>query len=122
MINVEEIRDYCLKKPCVTESTPFDEVTLVFKVCDKMFAVVPLDEIECKIALKCDPEEAIRLREHYPEAVVPAWHFNKKHWNSINVAQAPGRHEVEQWIDDSYNLVVAGFTRKQKEMLKQAGG
>ncbi|NCA83948.1 MAG: MmcQ/YjbR family DNA-binding protein [Clostridia bacterium] len=121
-MNVEEIRDYCLKKPCVTESTPFDEVTLVFKVCEKMFALVPLDELGCKIALKCDPEEAIRLREQYPDAVVPAWHFNKKHWNSVIVGRAPGRRQVEQWIDDSYQLVVAGLSRKQKELLKQANG
>jgi predicted DNA-binding protein (MmcQ/YjbR family) len=122
MMNVEEIRDYCLKKPCVTESTPFDEVTLVFKVCEKMFALVPLDEPDCRIALKCDPEEAIRLREQIPEAVVPAWHFNKKHWNTVIVTNAPSRRQVEQWIDDSYQLVVAGLSRKQKELLKQAGG
>ena len=122
MMHVEEIRDYCLKKPCATESTPFDEVTLVFKVCEKMFALVPLDEVDCKITLKCEPEEAIRQREQYPEAVVPAWHFNKKHWNTVIVRQAPNSQQLKQWIDDSYDLVVAGFTRKQKELLKQAGG
>ncbi len=117
-MNVEELRAYCLNKKGVTESTPFDDVTLVFKVMNKMFALIPLDEEQLKISLKCDPEKAIQLREQYPE-ITPAWHFNKKHWNSIMV---DGNIEVEkvlESVDHSYDLIVAGLTKKLKEELRE---
>jgi len=115
-MNVEELRAYCLNKKGVTESTPFDDVTLVFKVMNKMFALIPLDEDKLMISLKCDPEKAIQLREQYPQ-VTPAWHFNKKHWNSVLV---DGNIEVElvkELVDHSYDLVVSGLTKKLKEEL-----
>jgi predicted DNA-binding protein (MmcQ/YjbR family) len=81
-MNIEELREYCLNLKGTTEEFPFDEVTLVLKVQGKMFALIPLDNPETQIALKCDPERAITLREEY-ESIVPAWHFNKKHWNTV---------------------------------------
>jgi predicted DNA-binding protein (MmcQ/YjbR family) len=75
-MNIEEIRDYCLAKPGVTEGFPFDETTLVFKVMNKMFALTGLEGDPPFVNLKCDPELAIELREQHPE-VTPAWHFNK---------------------------------------------
>lgn len=75
-INIEEIREYCLSKPGVTESLPFNDTALVFKVMDKMFALLDLSEDSRGITLKCDPELAIELREQYP-GVTPAYHFNK---------------------------------------------
>jgi predicted DNA-binding protein (MmcQ/YjbR family) len=75
-MNIEEIRDYCLAKPGVTEGFPFDEVTLVFKVMNKMFALVGLEKVPPFINLKCDQERAVELREQY-EDIRPGWHMNK---------------------------------------------
>ena len=75
-MNIEEIREYCLSKPGVTESLPFNDTALVFKVAGKMFALLDLSEDQRGISLKCDPERAIELRERHSE-VTPAWHFNK---------------------------------------------
>ena len=75
-MNIEEIREYCIAKPGVTESLPFNDTALVFKVAGKMFALLDLSEDSRGISLKCDPELAIELREKYSE-VTPAWHFNK---------------------------------------------
>lgn len=116
-MNVEEIRDYCLSKKAVTESTPFDDVTLVFKVAGKMFALLPLDEVELSINLKCDPDKAISLREQFP-AVKPGWHMSKKHWNTIKVGELNNPSIVYEWIDDSYKCVVAGLSAKVR---KEAG-
>jgi len=112
-MNVEEIREYCLSKNAVTESTPFDEVTLVFKVAGKMFALLPLDETKLSINLKCDPEKAISLREEYP-AVKPGWHMSKKHWNTISVGELNNPGKLYEWIDHSYNCVVTGLPAKLK--------
>jgi predicted DNA-binding protein (MmcQ/YjbR family) len=117
-MNVEELRTYCLNKKGVTESTPFDKVTLVFKVMNKMFALIPLDEDKLSISLKCDPEKAIQLREQHP-SVTPAWHFNKKHWNSVAVDGFVAVEKIKEWIDHSYDLVASGLTRKLKEELKR---
>jgi predicted DNA-binding protein (MmcQ/YjbR family) len=76
MMNIEAIREYCLSRPAVTESLPFNDTALVFKVAGKMFAVPDLSQAKRGITLKCDPERAIELREHYEE-FTPAWHFNK---------------------------------------------
>ena len=75
-MNIEEIREYCISKPGVTEGFPFNDTALVFKVAGKMFALLDLSEDSRGISLKCDPELAIELREQHPE-VTPAWHFNK---------------------------------------------
>jgi predicted DNA-binding protein (MmcQ/YjbR family) len=116
-MNVEELRAYCLNKKEVTESTPFDDVTLVFKVMNKLFALIPLDNDLLSISLKCDPEKAIQLREQYPQ-VTPAWHFNKKHWNSVLVDGTVEVDKIMEWVDHSYDLVVSGLTKKLKEELK----
>ena len=81
-MNIEQIREYCLKKKGVTEEFPFDEETLVFKVMGKIFLLASLDSIPLQFNLKCKPEKAIELREEY-EAVRPDYHMNKRHWNTI---------------------------------------
>ena len=83
-MNNEDIREYCLSKPAVTEGFPFNDTALVFKVAGKMFALLDLSEDSRGISLKCDPELAIELRERHPE-VTGAYHFNKKHWNGVNL-------------------------------------
>ena len=116
-MNIEELRDYCLSLKGTTESFPFDEFSLVLKVQGKMFALIPLDNPETQIALKCDPEKAIALREEY-SAVVPAWHFNKKHWNTVFIDNRLTRKLICEWIDNSYQLVVAGLPKKLREELQ----
>jgi len=75
-MNIEEIREYCISKPAVTEGFPFNDTALVFKVDGKMFALLDLSEDSRGISLKCDPELALELREQHPE-VTPAYPFNK---------------------------------------------
>lgn len=116
-MNVEELRDYCLSKKGATESTPFDDVTLVFKVAGKMFALIPLDENELSISLKCEPERALALREKYT-AVRPGYHMNKVHWNTVMVDESISKSELLQMVDHSYGLIVRSLTKKQKELLK----
>lgn len=118
-MNVEEIREYCLSKPAVTESTPFDNVTLVFKVAGKMFAIIPLDEINLSITLKCDPEKAIALRERY-SSVKPGYHTSKIHWNTISIDGLIEKKLIQEWIDHSWEMVVKGLNKKQKEVLNAA--
>ena len=115
-MNLEEIRDYCLARPGVTEGFPFNDTALVFKVAGKMFALLDLSEESRGITLKCDPELAIELREQHPE-VTPAYHFNKTHWNSVAITGSVTDRQMREWIDHSYELVVSGLSReKQKEL------
>ncbi len=114
-MNIEELREYCINKKGVTESFPFDKVTLVFKVMDKMFALTGLNE-ELRANLKCDPEKAIELRETHP-AILPGYHMNKKHWNTVIVDGTLSDKMIEQLIDDSYNLIVDKLTKKKKQEL-----
>ena len=116
-MNIEELREYCLSKKAVTEDFPFDDVSLVLKVGGKMFALIALDAIPQWIALKCDPEYALELREQYP-AVQPAWHFNKKHWNMVILDGSISEKNLKHWIDHSYEMVLKGMTRKQREEIE----
>ena len=115
-MNYEELRDYCMRLKGATEHFPFDEVTLVIKVQDKMFALLPLDNPETQITLKCDPERAIALREEY-EAITSAWHFNKKHWNTVRIEPSVSLKLLKELIQHSYDLVVAGLPKKLREEL-----
>lgn len=116
-MNIEELREYCLLKKGVTESFPFDETTLVFKVMNKIFALTDLED-KFGVNLKCNPEKAIDLREKYPE-VIPGYHMNKKHWNTVNIEGSLTDKLIEEWIDHSYNLIVDSLTKKLKEELKK---
>ena len=82
-MHIEAIREYCLQKKGAIETFPFDESTLVFKVMDKMFALAPLERLPAQVNLKCDPEKAIELRETFDGVVLPGYHMNKKHWNTV---------------------------------------
>lgn len=115
-MNIEDFRTYCLQKPGVTESFPFDETTLVFKVLGKMFALTDL-EGDFSINLKCDPEKAIELREHHP-SVQPGYHMNKKHWNTVFVDGSVSDNLIREWADHSYDLIVNSLAKKLKEKLK----
>ncbi len=114
-MDLDEIRKYCLMKPGSSESFPFDDETLVFKVADRMFCLCNLNP-PFSINLKCDPEKAIELREEFQE-IIPGYHMNKKHWNTINLEGNLSNAFINQLIDDSYNLVFNKLTNKQKESL-----
>ncbi|HPM87767.1 MAG TPA: MmcQ/YjbR family DNA-binding protein [Bacteroidales bacterium] len=103
-MNIEILREYCISKKDVTESSPFDDDTLVFKVAGKIFAMANL-EGDLEINLKCDPTYALELREKYA-AVCPGYHMNKKHWNTILVDGSVPDKEILSWVDHSYNLVL----------------
>ena len=117
-MTLEELYDFCLSFPDVTEHFPFDEETLVFKVSGKMFALVDVTLVE-SINLKCDPNYAIQLRAEYQE-VQPGYHMNKKLWNTVSLKGQLKKSMVKQWIADSYQLVVAGMTKSKREEIKKA--
>ena len=120
-MNIEQLRNYCLTKKGVTESFPFDNNVLVFKVMNKMFLLTSLstwEKGEGSMNVKCNPEKAITLREMY-ESVTGAFHMNKKHWNSVQLTTGEISDDVAQeFIDHSYNLVVKGLTKKQQKALQ----
>jgi predicted DNA-binding protein (MmcQ/YjbR family) len=115
-MNIEEIRDHCLAKPGVTEGFPFGEDVLVFKVMNKMFALTGLEGDPPYVNLKCDPERTIELREEY-EDIRPGWHMNKAQWNSVYFTGGLSRDLVLELIDHSYELVVQGLKKKDREAL-----
>lgn len=117
-MNIEQIREYCLKKKGVAEDFPFDEETLVFKVVGKIFLLASLESVPLQINLKCDPEKAIDLREEY-DTVQPGYHMNKKHWNTIIIDGTISEQKIKEWIDDSYNLVRAGLKKSVLKILKK---
>jgi predicted DNA-binding protein (MmcQ/YjbR family) len=102
-MDVISLREYCIKKKNATESFPFGEDTLVFKVNEKIFALVNLDG-DLTINLKCEPGYAIELRERH-SSVIPGYHMNKKHWNTVLIDGSVPDKEIFSWIDDSYDLV-----------------
>ena len=111
-MNIETIREYILQKPSVTEGFPFGEDTLVFKVNDKIFFLAGLESSPLQFNVKCDPDKAIELREEYLETVLPGFHMNKKHWNTIIVDGRLSAKQLKEMIDDSYNLVAAKKSAK----------
>ncbi|AUC86283.1 MmcQ-like protein [Polaribacter sp. ALD11] len=116
-MNIEQLRDFCIAKKGVTEHFPFDEVTLVFKVMGKMFALTSLNNWEKgeeKINLKCDPDKAEELRGQY-EGINPGWHMNKRLWNTVTINSSDVSGDlVKELIDHSYDLVVKGLTKNTK--------
>lgn len=105
VIDVLAFRDYCLSLPFTEECTPFDETTLVYKVGGRMYAFADMVGFE-RIALKCDPEEALLLRERYPDEVTPAWHTNKRLWNDVRTTGDLPDAFIRAQIRNSYLLVV----------------
>jgi len=116
-MNIESFRKYCLTKKAVTESFPFDEVTLVFKVANKIFALTSLDTPVLRVNLKCDPYRAVELREEYP-SITPGFHMNKKHWNTLNVDGSFKVELLKDLVDHSYELVVKSLPKKIRTALE----
>ncbi len=117
-MNIEEFRHYCLAKKGVEEAFPFDEVTLVFKVMGKMFALVGLERDIFQVNLKCDPERAMELREEYPDEIFSGYHMNKKHWNTVLFEGNLSEKLLKKLTDHSYELVVKGLKKSTRELLE----
>jgi predicted DNA-binding protein (MmcQ/YjbR family) len=115
-MTAENLREFCLSLKAVTESFPFDDDTLVFKVMGKIFALTSL--ADKTINLKCDPENAITLREQYP-SVAPGYHMNKKYWNTVQLDGSIPDKLIREWAMDSYRLVVEGLPMKLRKDLDQ---
>ncbi|WP_124978989.1 MmcQ/YjbR family DNA-binding protein [Nonlabens xiamenensis] len=121
-MEIDAVRTYCLSKKGSSESFPFDQHTLVFKVMGKMFCLAGLEKWEKGekfINLKCDPEKAIDLREEYQGTVSGGFHMSKKYWNTVYCDKDMSPEEICHWIDHSYEQVVAKLSRKDKESLNQ---
>jgi predicted DNA-binding protein (MmcQ/YjbR family) len=116
-MDLEAFREYCLKKPQVTEGTPFGEDVLVFKVAGKMFALASLDEFPATANLKCDPDLALELRDRY-EDVRPGYHMNKKHWNTVVIDSGIPDRELKKMVDHSYDLVVNSLPKTVRARFK----
>jgi len=115
-MDIESIREYCLKKKEVEEGFPFGDTVLVFKVKGKMFLLASLDTPVLQFNVKCDPEKAIEWREQYP-AVQPGYHMNKKMWNTVIMDNSIASRTIRQMIDDSYELVVRSLPKKAQKGL-----
>ncbi len=116
-MNLDSFREFCLSKPGVTEELPFGPDTLVMKVAGKMFALTGLESPQFRVSLKCDPEKAQELRASF-DYVVPAFHMNKTHWNTVSTHPTLSEAQWQAWIDDSYALVVASLPRQKREELR----
>ena len=114
-MNIEELREYCIAKPFVTEEFPFDQDTLVFKVMNKMFALTSLSENK-SVNLKCNPELAIELREKY-NGVLPGYHMSKIHWNTVMFEGNYSTKKLKEWIDHSYEQVVLSMPKKNQKII-----
>ena len=113
-MNIEELREYCLSKPAVEETFPFGPETMVFKVMDKMFLLAGMDAVPLSINVKCEPDLAIELREKY-DCVMPGYHMNKKHWNTVILDSSVSDKLLRDWIDHSYHLIVLSLPKNKKE-------
>ncbi|KZL92374.1 hypothetical protein CLMAG_21830 [Clostridium magnum DSM 2767] len=120
MINLQQLKNYCLSKKGVCADFPFDDETLVFKVGSKMFALTNIKDKELKVNLKCDPMMLQDLRREY-EAIKPGYHMNKTHWNTVELDGSLEDKIVEMLIDISYDLVFKGLKKKEREEISKEG-
>lgn len=117
-MDVETFRNYCISKKGVTEELPFGPDALVFKVMGKMFALAGLDQVPLTVNLKCNPERARELRETHEQNILPGYHMNKKHWNTLILDGQLSPDLILELTDHSYDLVVSGLKKKQQQELE----
>lgn len=116
-MKLTEIRAYLLSKPEAFEDFPFGPEVAVIKVQSKMFATLAENDRRVSINLKCDPHEALILRDIFP-AVIPGYHMNKQHWNTVVLDGSIPRSEIERMVDNSYALVVRGLRKAVRQALE----
>lgn len=115
-MTIEDIREHCMPKAGVTEELPFDDKALVYKVLGKMFAITNLATRDA-VTLKCDPDYSLELRAKY-DAVTPGYHTDKKHWITVYFDGSIPDSEILEWVDNSYDLVVAKLPKKRQQELR----
>lgn len=113
-MNIESLRQHCLAKAGVEEGFPFGPDTLVFKAGGKLFLLAALDAVPLQFNVKCEPDNAVLLREQYP-CVLPGYHMNKQHWNTVIVDGSVPDKILQQWIDESYTLIIDSLPKKRKQ-------
>lgn len=112
------LREYCLSKPGTSEDLPFGPDTLALRVGGKIFALAGLEEvISPRVNLKCDPDRAVQLREQYPDAVLPGYHMNKKHWNTVLLRSNLPLNHLAELVDHSYELILASLPVAQRKAI-----
>ncbi len=116
-MNVEQVREHCLSLKAVTEDMPFGDDTIVFRVYQKIFALVSLSGNNM-VNLKCDPARAIELREEYA-AIIPGYHMNKAHWNSVHLDGNLKDELIKELVEHSYQLIVLSLPKNKQEELKR---
>lgn len=117
-IDKESVRSYLLSLPDSHEDYPFGPDVAVFKVVDKMFATLAVEHDLWRMNLKCDPDEALILRDIF-DAVLPGYHMNKRHWNTILLDGSIPGGELERMMDNSWHLVVAGMPARARKALQR---
>jgi predicted DNA-binding protein (MmcQ/YjbR family) len=115
-MDAAELRTWCLHHPGAVEDFPFGPETSVFKVAGKIFAISRMDQKPLRISLKCEPALAEGLRAAHPE-IIPGYHLNKRHWNTVPLDGSVPADALDEWIRDSYDLVVASLTRAERAAL-----
>jgi len=115
-MKISTLTEYMLSKKGTTSGHPFDETTLVLKVANKMFSLIAADETPLRINLKCDPEEAQILRGMH-QSIIPGYHMNKEHWNTVFLEGSLPDELIYKMIDDSYDLVVKGLKKSDRDTL-----
>ncbi len=115
-MDIEQFREYCLSKKATSEDFPFGPENLVLRVGGKIFAITDLFSDQFKANLKCDPDRAVELREQYPE-ILPGWHMNKKHWNTVDFEGGLDGRVLRELIDHSYDMVVKSLKKVEREAL-----
>ena len=115
-MNIDDIKNYCMKKKGTYIDFPFDEKTMVFKVGSKMYALINITETELRINLKCNPDLALDLRSEY-EAVIPGYHMNKKHWNTVYLNKDVSEEKLFEMVNHSYDLIFKSLKKVEKEKI-----
>ncbi|MER6466665.1 MmcQ/YjbR family DNA-binding protein [Streptomyces sp. NPDC048409] len=116
----DRLRALCLSFNAAAEEFPFGPDASVFKVLGKMFALSRLDARPLTVNLKCDPEDAVRLRADHEGLIVPGYHMNKRHWNTVTADGGLPDRLLKELVEDSYDLVVAGLPRAERLRLDRA--
>ncbi|EFS97204.1 hypothetical protein HMPREF1977_1534 [Capnocytophaga ochracea F0287] len=113
-MNIETFRDFCLTLPHATEDMPFGENFLVFRMANRIFALINLNRVPMSVSLKCEPERAVELREQYPDKIVAGYHLNKKHWNTVLLESLP-EVLIKEMVQHSYDQVLAKYQRRKEK-------
>lgn len=120
-VDEQQLRSYLLARPEAREDYPFGPQAAVFKIKGKLFAIVTCDKGIARVNLKCDPQEALLLRDMF-DAVLPGYHMNKRHWNTVLLDGSIPASEIERMVDRSYGLVVRGLKVAERRALELQWG